>query len=245
MADSASVYNICLSLVKLHSHWPVFFWFLFVLLAVTVSKKLISCTSCKNEHQPRDGIFCVYTSEAKKLCTTLRVSEDDFALHIGIEKICTDSQEYLEGNVKVESTTINDELIQRLVDDNICQREALTCQDEKLDIIISDLRKLFVSGKDTVDNSEELVGMGALAKEPVKPTSDLSEQLTELYCQAIPILRNPQLLYLCLVRLLFCRNTQPKRTSVPSCMVTGHVHCTVDGMMITTMTVPLSGLQCG
>ena len=62
-----------------------------LVVLATMSKRLISCSSCKQEHPPRGGIFCVYTREAKALCRTLGVGEEEFLLHIDIEKICVDS----------------------------------------------------------------------------------------------------------------------------------------------------------
>ena len=123
----------------------------------SMAKRLISCTSCKLQHPPRGGMFCVYAREAKTLCTTLGVSEEDFLLHL--EKARADSEAYLKDNEGEVPVPITSELIQQLVADNIAQRNAITRQDKKLDSILSTFQNL------------------SLTKEKVisKPTHELSE----------------------------------------------------------------------
>ena len=161
------------------------FWLFLVLLAI-MSKKLISCSSCKQDHPPRGGIFCIYTREAKKLCSTLGVSEDEFALHIDLDKVRTDSHEYIKDNITSDLPVVSDEMVQRLIADNIAQREALARQDEKFDKFISCFEKLVVNECDSDSRDTD----GASAKDPPKgidtgsksvdPHRQLSEQLFEL-----------------------------------------------------------------
>ena len=168
-----------------------------------MSKKLISCTSCKHEHPPRGGMFCIYAREARNLCTTLGVSEEEFSLHIDTEKIRVDSEVYLKDNAKPDTPlVISDDLIRQLVADNISQRDIITQHDEKLDQILASFEKLAVHdiarsdlSKQTkpveADTSSDLVGKIAelfsnTASSAISDPVDLSSKLVDLLSSSKP-----------------------------------------------------------
>ena len=173
----------------------------------SMAKRLISCTSCKLQHPPRGGMFCVYAREAKTLCATLGVSEEDFLLHLDLEKARADSEAYLKDNEGEVPVPITSELIQQLVADNIAQRDAITRQDKKLDSILSTFQNLSLTKEKVISKpthelseSSDILAMlsellspksnpteldGASKQEEV-PNSDLMAKLSELLSATVP-----------------------------------------------------------
>ena len=124
------------------------------LLAMS-TKKLISCSSCKEDHPPRGGQYCVYSRAAKDLCVGLGVSETEFLLHIDLEKISSDSKLYLL-NPEPETEEISQDLIRKLVSENIANREQFARQGEQMDTLVAALEKLLTAPTPQVDSASSL-----------------------------------------------------------------------------------------
>ena len=87
----------------------------------------------------------MYTREARGLCSTLRVSETEFLLHIDHEKIKNDSKAYLAFNTDTSGnipTDITRGLIEKLISENAAGRAAIERQEAQMNTLLEGFGKL-------------------------------------------------------------------------------------------------------
>ena len=138
-------------------------WFIWLCILAMSTRKLISCSSCNEEHPPRGGSFCVYTREARLLCATLAVSENEFILHLDHEKIKNDSRDYLALNdqkdIDTLPTDITRDLIEKLIAENAASRESQVRQETQMNALLAGFEKLLIS-RSGEESHEQGAGAG-------------------------------------------------------------------------------------